>query len=84
MSSWKQVLSSSFWKIYRGSPVFLSFYILSLLLVNGPDVLHVNPCYRKCVSGINISPSNKKLFTISFILYLELACLILPSRKSTY
>ena len=44
-------------------------FILSLFLVNGPQGLYVNPGFLKCISSINLSPANKNLFIISFILY---------------
>ena len=62
----------------------LNFCILSLLFVNGPQALYVNPYSLKCISGINISPVNKTLFTISFVLYPVLTCLILLKEKRTY
>ena len=74
MSCWKQDLSSWFWEIYRESPDSLNFYILSLLLLNGPQAFYVNPGYLKCIFGINVSPANKKLLIISFIWYLVLTC----------
>ena len=33
--------------------------------------LYVNPGCFKCISGINLSPANKNLFTILFILYFQ-------------
>ena len=45
---------------------FFKFFIRSLFLVNGPQALYVNPGYLKCISGINLSPANKNVFTISF------------------
>ena len=64
--------------------VSLNFWILFLLFVNCPQVLHVNLGCLKCISGINLSPPNKKLFPISFILYLVLTCLMLLKQKRTY
>ena len=52
------------------SPVSLNFSIFSLFLVNDPQALQGNPGCRKRILGIILSPANKKLFTISFILYL--------------
>ena len=48
---------------------FLDFFILSLFLVNERQALYVNPGCLKCISGINLSAANKKLFIIEFILY---------------
>ena len=42
---------------------FNSFFVS----VNGPQTLQVKPGCFKCISGINLSPANKNLFTISFI-----------------
>ena len=65
MSYWKQALSSLFWQIYRKSPVSLNFCIISFFFfVNGPQALYINPGYLKCISGINLSPTNKNLFTL--------------------
>ena len=36
--------------------------------MNGSQVLYVNPGYFKCIFGINVSPANKNIFIISFIL----------------
>ena len=44
---------------------------LSLVLVNGPQALYVKPGCFKCISAINLSPANKNLLTISFLLYLK-------------
>ena len=35
--------------------------------VNGPQALYVNPDCIQCISGINLSPANKKIFTVQFI-----------------
>ena len=37
--------------------------------MNGTQALYGNPSYFKWISGINLSPANKRLFTISFGLY---------------
>ena len=37
---------------------------MSLFSVNGPKALYVNPGCVKCISGINLSPANKSLFTM--------------------
>ena len=75
MSCWKQGLSSLFWYMDLESPILLNFCILSLLFVNYlPQALYVNPGYLECISGINLSPANKNLLTISFILHLALTC----------
>ena len=50
---------------------FFRCFILSLFLVNGPLGLYVNPAYFNCISGIDISLTNKNLFIISFILYVK-------------
>ena len=42
-------------------------WILSLLLVNDPQALQVSPDCFKCISGINLSLTNKNLLTISLI-----------------
>ena len=44
-------------------------FILSLFFVNSPQPLDVKPGCLKCISDMNLSPANKKLLTISFILY---------------
>ena len=59
---------------YRKSPSFANFCILSLFFVNEPEALYLNPGYLKSTSGINLSPANKILLTISFPLYLVLTC----------
>ena len=43
--------------------------ILSWFFVNGPQALYINPGCLKCTTGINLSPANKNLLTISVILY---------------
>ena len=60
--------------MYHESSVSLSFSILSLFSVNGPQAVYVKLGYTKYISGINLSPANKNLFIISFILYLALTC----------
>ena len=45
---------------------------------------YINPGYLKCISGINLSPAYKNLFTISLVLYLVLTCFILLTQKRTY
>ena len=52
-----------------GSLIFC--FILSLFLVNGPQALHIIPGCLHCICSINLSPANKKAFTIAFILYIE-------------
>ena len=54
---------------YFELPVYLNFFILSLFLVNGPEILYANPGCLKCISGMTLSPANKSLFIIAFILY---------------
>ena len=56
-------------------PVSLNLYVLVLFIVNGPQALYVNPGlpvilseagvmgYLRCISSINISPANEKLYT---------------------
>ena len=63
---------------------FFKHFILSLHFANGLKALFVNPGYLKCISGINLSPANKNMFTISFILYLLLTCLILSKQKGAF
>ena len=36
--------------------------------MNGPQALYVNPGCLKCISNINLSPANKSLLAIAFIL----------------
>ena len=36
--------------------------------MNGPQALYVNPGYLKCISDVNLSPANKSLLAIAFIL----------------
>ena len=50
------------------------FLIFSLFLVNGPQALYINPDCLKCILDINLPPDNKKIFTISYIIYLVLTC----------
>ena len=59
MSCWKQ--------IYRQSPVSLNFYIFYSFFVNGPQAPYVNPECRKCNLGINLSPANKTLLTLTIL-----------------
>ena len=54
---------------YSVNLVSLNFCILSLYLVNGPQVLYVNPGCLKSIPGINLFSTNESLFTISLILY---------------
>ena len=56
-------------KTYRESLISINFCILCLFFVDDPQALYVNPDCLKCISGINLSPANKNLLTISFILY---------------
>ena len=70
MLSLKDECSFRFFNFFE-SPVSLNFSIFSLFLVNDPQALQGNPGCRKCILGIILSPANKKLFTISFILYLR-------------
>ena len=68
----KPLLKTSLIKIIPVSMICISclhFLILSLFLVNGPQALKVKPGCFKCISGINLSPANKNVFTISFIVY---------------
>ena len=44
---------------------------------------YVNMGCLKCISGINLSPANKNLFTISSILYVVLTWLIWNKRGPT-
>ena len=76
MSCGKQALPSSFWSVYCESPVLLTLYP-SFVFINDTQILHVNPGYLKFIIGMNSSPDNENLFTISLILYLVLTCLIL-------
>ena len=41
-----------------------------MFFVNDLQALYVNPGCLKSILGINLSPANESLFTISFILYL--------------
>ena len=41
--------------------------------MNGPKVLSVNLGSFKCIPGINLSPANKNLLTISFIFIIALS-----------
>ena len=66
-SPWKQALSSFFWLTYLEAPVSLNIYILSLFFLNGPEVLFVNPGCLKCISGMNLTSVNKKLFIDSYL-----------------
>ena len=48
-----------------------SFFVFSKwFLVNSKFFLYVNPRCLKCISGRNLTPANKNLFTFSFIKYL--------------
>ena len=51
-------------------PVSLNFLILWWCLINGPQALQINAGYFKCNSGINLSPVNKNLLMILFVLNL--------------
>ena len=62
-------------------PFLWFFFIRSLFFLNGPQALYANLGCLKCISGINLSPTNKKLQTISFILYLLLTCWIPLNRR---
>ena len=42
---------------------------IPLFLVHEAQALYVNPGCPKCISGIKVSPVNKNVFVISFILY---------------
>ena len=69
-----------FRKIYRESPVSLSFCIFSLFLVNGSHALYVNPGCFKCISAMNLSPANKNFVIILLILYPQNE--IVPSMRT--
>ena len=58
--------------MYRESPVSLNFWILPLFFAKVSQALYVNPGCLKFISGINLSPANENVFTISSILYLVL------------
>ena len=64
------------------SPVSLKFCILSLIFVNGPQALYINPGCLKWISGINISPVNKKLLNY-FIHFLYGINLSIPCQYPT-
>ena len=51
-----------------------SFFVFSKW--NGPQALYINPGCFKCISGINLSPANKNLLSISliFICCLQIVC----------
>ena len=53
----------------KASVIFFNVFILALLLVNGPQALHINSYCLKFISDINLSPTNKNRFIISFILF---------------
>lgn len=57
--------------LYLESSVPLKFCALSLFLVNDPKALHINPRCLKRISEMDLSPTNKNLFTFFFPLYLE-------------
>ena len=63
--------------------VNLKFLDSLFLFLNGPQALYVNPGCLKYISGIKLSPANKILFTLSFILYLVLTFSILFKQKTT-
>ena len=55
---------------------FFTFVSFSLFFMNIPQALYVNPSYLSfgclsspCILGMNLSPANKNLFIILFILY---------------
>ena len=56
------------------SPVSLFFKILSPFIVNVPEALDMSLGCLKCIPSMNLSPTNKNVFIISFILYLVLTC----------
>ena len=68
-ASWpKQAFSNSFlYKCFK-LPVSVDYWFLSRCLVNDPKALRVNTGCFKCNSGINLSPVNKNLLIILFIL----------------
>ena len=70
ISCWRQDLSNSFWYIYLDSPTSLNFCIISLFLVNDPQTLKINPGCLCCILGMDLSPPDKNLFTVSCILCL--------------
>ena len=67
------MLKKSFIKLILINVSWISYFLIFLyslfVFVNGPQAWYVNPDCLKCISGKSLSPANKKLFTISFILY---------------
>ena len=61
----KQALSSLLWKIYNEASVSL-FFLLSLYLVNVPQVLYLNPGYLKFNLNINLFSPNKNYYCLLF------------------
>ena len=57
--------------MYCKSPVSLSFCILFLFLVNGPQALYVNPGYIKSISGMNLSPVYYSLIIKTCLLFIH-------------
>ena len=66
--------------MYRESPAYLNFCILSSFFVNGPQALHVSPGYLKCSLGINLSPANNNLF---YYFFQFVTCIILFNTLET-
>ena len=54
---------------YFESIVSVTFCVLSLFLVNGPHNFYANSGCLECILIKNIFSSNKKLWTVPFILY---------------
>ena len=65
--SWKSRYAMSYWKYYSvrfdkyilNNLFFYNFCILSLFLVNGSQVLYVNPGHLKRISSMSLSLTNK-------------------------
>ena len=70
--------------MYLEYPISLDFCILSLIAVNSPKALYVNPGCLKCILGINISCKQKRIYfihLITLLIILTLSKIILIVSK---
>ena len=65
--NWKNVSSIHLEKVIYNFPNFFNVFFV---FVNVPHGLYVNMGCLECISGMDLSPTNKKLFILLFILFI--------------
>ena len=63
----KSILGSSLYTV----SLSLNFCIRSLFFLNGPQALYINLVFTKDSLGLDLSTTNKNVFTISFIRFIN-------------